>query len=109
MKSLQLTLLQISDTHGYLEPHPELFWQGDKAEYRTAGGYARLLTIFQQVRRERTGAETHPAAFVTTQGVPEPYGRNRRDLELHAIDALKRYCAAQPWVNADLRGPVIAV
>ncbi len=53
---MKLTILQINDTHGYLEPHPELFWQGDQAEYRTAGGYARLRTIFQQVRRERDGA-----------------------------------------------------
>jgi 2',3'-cyclic-nucleotide 2'-phosphodiesterase (5'-nucleotidase family) len=51
----------------------------------------------------------YTAAFVTTQGVPKKYGRNRRDLELHAIDALKRYCAAHPNVNADLRGSVIAV
>jgi 2',3'-cyclic-nucleotide 2'-phosphodiesterase (5'-nucleotidase family) len=51
-----ITLLQINDTHGYLEPHPELFWHGDEAEYRTSGGYARLLTIFKQVRNERNGA-----------------------------------------------------
>jgi 2',3'-cyclic-nucleotide 2'-phosphodiesterase (5'-nucleotidase family) len=51
-----ITLLQINDTHGYLEPHPELFWHGNKAEHRTSGGYARLLTIFNQVRNERNGA-----------------------------------------------------
>lgn len=56
MKTTKLTILQINDTHGYLEPHPELFWQRGQAEYRTAGGYARLLTIFKQVRRERNGA-----------------------------------------------------
>jgi 2',3'-cyclic-nucleotide 2'-phosphodiesterase (5'-nucleotidase family) len=56
MKNGKLTILQINDTHGYLEPHPELFWHGDKAEYRPAGGYARLLTIFKQVRLERKGA-----------------------------------------------------
>jgi len=51
-----ITLLQINDTHGYLEPHPELFWSGHRAEYRTSGGYARLLSVFKQVRRERNGA-----------------------------------------------------
>ena len=56
MNNTKLTILQINDTHGYLEPHPELFWQGDKAEYRLSGGYARLLTIFKQVRLERNGA-----------------------------------------------------
>jgi S-sulfosulfanyl-L-cysteine sulfohydrolase len=52
----RITLLQINDTHGYLEPHPELFWAGAQAEHRTAGGYARLLTIFTSVRQERNGA-----------------------------------------------------
>lgn len=69
---------------------------------------SRLQQIFvddEELKRE--GA--YRAAFVTTQGVPKKYGRNRRDLELHAIDALKRYCAAHPCVNADLRGTVIAV
>jgi len=56
MDQTKLTILQINDTHGYLEPHPELFWQGDQTEYRSAGGYARLLTIFKQVRRERNAA-----------------------------------------------------
>ena len=51
-----ITLLQINDTHGYLEPHPELFWNAGRAEYRTSGGYARLRTIFRQVRAERDGA-----------------------------------------------------
>jgi sulfur-oxidizing protein SoxB len=55
MNNTKLTILQINDTHGYLEPHSELFWQGDKAEYRPSGGYARLLTIFKQVRLERNG------------------------------------------------------
>ncbi len=51
-----ITLLQINDTHGYLEPHPELFWEGGHAEYRTSGGYTRLLSVFKQVREERNGA-----------------------------------------------------
>ena len=41
----KLTILQINDTHGYLEPHRELFWQGDKAEYRPSGGYVRVGVI----------------------------------------------------------------
>lgn len=56
MNTTKLTILQINDTHGYLEPQPELFWAGAHAEYRTVGGYARLLTLFKQVRRERNGA-----------------------------------------------------
>ena len=51
-----ITFLQINDTHGYLEPHPELFWSGSAAAYRTSGGYARILTILNQVRDECEGA-----------------------------------------------------
>ena len=56
MNNTKITILQINDTHGYLEPHPELFWPGDKADHRPSGGYARLLGIFKQVRLERNGA-----------------------------------------------------
>ena len=52
-----LTILQLNDTHGYLEPHPELFWDGDRADYRTPGGYARLRSVFEKVRAEREGAK----------------------------------------------------
>jgi sulfur-oxidizing protein SoxB len=51
-----ITLLQINDTHGYLEPHVEHFWSGDHAEYHTAGGYARIKTIFERIREEQGGA-----------------------------------------------------
>jgi S-sulfosulfanyl-L-cysteine sulfohydrolase len=51
-----ITILQINDTHGYLEPHPELFWKGGHAEYRTSGGFARLRTVFRGVRAEMKGA-----------------------------------------------------
>lgn len=33
-------------------------------------------------------AASYQAAFVTSQGVPGAFGRNRRNLEVHAIDAL---------------------
>jgi sulfur-oxidizing protein SoxB len=37
-KSRHLTVLQLNDSHGYFELHPELYWAGDKAVYRKAGG-----------------------------------------------------------------------
>lgn len=53
MGSGKLTFLQINDTHGYLEAHPELFWQNNRAVYRTAGGYSRIRQVFDQIRKER--------------------------------------------------------
>lgn len=51
-KSKSVTILQINDTHAYFELHNELFWVGNKAVYRKAGGYARIATIFKKIRDE---------------------------------------------------------
>lgn len=51
----ELVIVQINDTHGYLQPHQELFWAGDHARYQPAGGYARIATILQQIRQEKPG------------------------------------------------------
>ncbi|KLK89402.1 5'-nucleotidase [Methanoculleus sediminis] len=50
-----LTLLQVNDSHGYLEPHQELFYAGGPPEYRTAGGYARIAALLEDARDERPG------------------------------------------------------
>ena len=55
-KSGRLTILQLNDSHGYFELHPELYWAGDRALYRKAGGYARIATLFKQARQENPGA-----------------------------------------------------
>jgi 2',3'-cyclic-nucleotide 2'-phosphodiesterase (5'-nucleotidase family) len=48
------------------------------------------------------------AAFVTTQGVPPRYGKNREILDIRAIEALERYLSRGP-VSAGLRGSVTAI
>lgn len=40
-----LTIVQMNDTHAYFDLHQEMFWQGDHAVYRQAGGYARIAAI----------------------------------------------------------------
>jgi 2',3'-cyclic-nucleotide 2'-phosphodiesterase (5'-nucleotidase family) len=50
-----LTILQINDTHGYFELHNELFWSGKNEVYKKAGGYARIATIFKQIRNVKNG------------------------------------------------------
>ncbi len=52
LESKRLTIFQLNDSHSYLKPHPELFWSGDRAEYRTAGGYSRIATLMEIKRRE---------------------------------------------------------
>ena len=50
-----LTIVQMNDTHAYFDLHQEMFWEGDHAEYRQAGGYARIATIVKQIRAEIEG------------------------------------------------------
>lgn len=50
-----LTIMQLNDSHAYLELHPELFWNGNHADYRKAGGYARIATLLEQARKENPG------------------------------------------------------
>ncbi len=48
----KLTILQMNDSHGYIEPHPELYWQGNQEFFKIAGGYAHITSLFKQVREE---------------------------------------------------------
>ena len=56
MTERKITLLQINDLHGYIEPHPEVFRGRGRFSYKTCGGLARIATVFRQVRAERPGA-----------------------------------------------------
>jgi sulfur-oxidizing protein SoxB len=56
MRSGRVTILQVNDTHGYLEPHPELVWQGTSAAYPALGGYAKMAGYCRDVRKECGGA-----------------------------------------------------
>jgi len=50
-----LTIIQLNDSHAYFDLHQEMFWQGDQAVYRPAGGYARIATIVKQIRAANQG------------------------------------------------------
>lgn len=56
MSEHSLTILQLNDLHGYLEPHPEVFRGAGGLRYQTCGGLARIASVFRQVRAERPGA-----------------------------------------------------
>ena len=53
MKEKELTIIQMNDTHGYLEEHWEHFYNGDDASYIRAGGYARIANYVKNVRKEK--------------------------------------------------------
>jgi len=45
------TILQINDTHGYLDIHQEMFWQGDHAVYRLVEGIEADPAVDDLVRQ----------------------------------------------------------
>ncbi len=46
----RLTILQINDLHGYIEPHPELVRSAQGDQFQTLGGLARIATAVKQIR-----------------------------------------------------------
>jgi len=51
-----LTILQINDLHGYIEPHNEMVRETGEWSFTRLGGLARIATLFEQVRQETDGA-----------------------------------------------------
>jgi sulfur-oxidizing protein SoxB len=51
-----ITIIQMNDSHAYFDLHQEMFWQGDRAVNRPAGGYARIATIVKQIWKESRGS-----------------------------------------------------
>lgn len=51
----------------------------------------------------------YKAVFVTTQGIPQKYGENRKDLDIKAIDALKEYIKNNTPVNPELKGRIVPI
>ncbi|OLY94512.1 2',3'-cyclic-nucleotide 2'-phosphodiesterase/5'-or 3'-nucleotidase, 5'-nucleotidase family [Cnuella takakiae] len=57
-----VTILQTTDVHCQLHPHDELFWENEKAVFRTAGGYAHLANLFKNIRAK------NPDTFIIDTG-----------------------------------------
>src|SRR5450759_2864726 len=51
----------------------------------------------------------YTTAFVTMQGVPQKYGRNRENQSERIIDVLRKYLATHHPVHAELRGTFVAI
>ena len=94
--------------------------------YHQMGGYVKRclgLTVYFKIenpaghRIQKTFAgntEIEPgryynAAYITLQGVPQKYGRNREDHSERIIDAMRKYLAKHRPARAELRGTFIAV
>lgn len=49
----ELTIIQMNDTHGYLEEHWEHFFDGDHSKYVRAGGYPRIASYLKDVEGKK--------------------------------------------------------
>ncbi len=52
----KITIVQINDSHGYLRPHDEIFFQDGKEIFKEAGGYARIAGLFDRIKNESLGS-----------------------------------------------------
>ena len=94
--------------------------------YKHMGGYVKRclgLTVYFKIENPSglriqelfAGNEAiqadkyYSAAFVTMQGVPEKFGRNRKNLSERVIDAMRKYLSKHRPVSAELRGTFVAI
>lgn len=94
--------------------------------YNQMGGYIKRalgLTVYlkienpngQRIQQVFVGNEpleqsrTYHVAFVTEQGVPRKYGRQRSELNVHAVEAMQAYLAKHNPSYTELRGTYIVV
>lgn len=70
-------------------------------------GY-RIQKIFAG-GKELDPDRTYTAAFVTMQGVPQAYGRNRENRSEKIVDELRKYLAVHCPLHAELRGSFVAM
>jgi hypothetical protein len=68
----------------------------------------RVQEIFIQGKPLDPG-RIYQAVFVTSQGVPPSYGRNREETDLRAVEALKNYVENEKILETPLEGNVVAV
>ena len=55
MSQTDLTIMQLNDSHSYLDQHLELFWSDGRATFAPAGGLPRIKRIVDEVRKETGG------------------------------------------------------
>ncbi|MFP4200214.1 MAG: bifunctional metallophosphatase/5'-nucleotidase [Clostridia bacterium] len=51
----QLTIVQLNDSHGYLDSHWEMFRSGRGDIFRRVGGFPRIAGAIERIREERCG------------------------------------------------------
>lgn len=99
-----LSIIQMNDSHAYFELHQEIFWEGGKAVYRPAGGYARIAAIVKQIRAENPGRVLFCDCGDTLHGT-YPALKTKGEAMIPVLNALNLDAMTAHWEFA--YGPVI--
>lgn len=90
----KLTIIQMNDTHGYLEEHYEHLWLGGEEKFVKAGGYARIYSYVDSVRKETNnnvlfldGGDTFHGTYPVVDSKGEILVELLNDLEVDAMTA----------------------
>lgn len=51
-KKRKFNLIHLTDVHGYMEAHQEVFWEDGGKTFRLAGGYARISQYLRELRNQ---------------------------------------------------------
>lgn len=90
----KLTIIQMNDTHGYLEEHNEYLWDGNNEKYVKVGGYPRIASYINDIRKENDenvlfldGGDTFHGTYPLVQSKGEVAIDLLNDLKLDAMTA----------------------
>ncbi|HEX2981244.1 MAG TPA: bifunctional metallophosphatase/5'-nucleotidase [Anaerolineaceae bacterium] len=96
MAQKSITIVQLNDSHAYLEPHAELFWQGSGPVFREAGGYARIAGLLAQIRGEKPGSVLFCDCGDTLHGT-YPAVQTRGQAVIPSLNALAPAAMTAHW------------
>jgi len=113
-----LTILQINDLHGYLEPHAETVREGNHVEWRTLGGLARIAAAFEDLRKQRENVialdngDTFHGTYVPVQSKGEAMIPLMNALKLDAMTVHWEFAYGPQGVKhlaSQLHYPILAI
>lgn len=92
---MKINLLFINDVHGYLAPHPELFYDAAGEVIETVGGYASIAGMVDRIRKENPNTLFFDGGD-TLHGT-KPVVDSKGDIMVPILNALKLNALVGHW------------
>lgn len=119
MSEKDLTIIQMNDTHGYIDEHFEYIWEGDKQKFLKVGGYPRIKSYVEQVRKEKDnnilfldGGDTFHGTYHVVKSKGEVIPHLLNDLGLDGMTAHWEFAyGPEQFINLtkELNYPMLAI